>query len=250
MDSTEPRRFDDQEISMILERASQLDAEDVTDEPKRLGESSPHASRNGLTLAELTAIGEEAGISSSAVARASRAIVRGDHLPPERQVLLGLPVGMARTVVFDRRVTDVEWERLVVLFRRAFGTSGAMRGEGSLREWGNGRLRASLEPTAQGGHQLRLSTTKSDARLFNLLGTMFSVVGLSLTGLVAITTGFDLSAAWFGPLAIAGAGLAAFARNALVLPRWYAERARQMAAIAAASSDIVADGDPTAAPPR
>jgi len=56
---------------------------------------------------------------------------------------------------------------MVVLFRRTFGAHGVLRAEGSLREWGNGRLRMSLEPTAQGGHQLRLSTSKSDARLFN-----------------------------------------------------------------------------------
>ena len=154
-----------------------------------------------------------------------------------------IPVGVARTIVFDRRVTDAEWERMVVLFRRTFGVSGVLRGEGSLREWGNGRLRASLEPTASGDHQLRLSTSKSDAATFNVLGTVFSTLGLSLVGLVAVKTGFDLSAAWFGPLVIAAGGLSALARNALVLPRWYSERARQMATISAGVSDIVAERD-------
>jgi hypothetical protein len=151
----------------------------------------------------------------------------------------GLPVGVARTVEFDRRVTDAEWERMVVLFRRTFGANGVVRGEGSLREWGNGQLRASLEPTAQGGHQLRLSTTKSDAGIFYVLGTVFSALGLSLAGLVAVKTGFDPSAAWFGPLAIAAMGLSALARNALVLPRWYAKRATQMSSISTAAADIV-----------
>lgn len=228
---------------MILEQASLIELEEDTPaEPKRLSGAAPQGSANGLTLAELTRIGEEAGISPSAVARAAAAIVRGNHLPPERQSQLGLPVGVARTVVFDRRVTDAEWEQMVVLFRRTFGASGAVRGEGSLREWGNGRLRAHLEPTAQGGHQLRLSTTKSDAGIFNLLGTVFSVLGLSLTGAIAVKTGFDPSAAWFGPVAIAVAGLSAFARNALVLPRWYATRATQMSSIAAATSAMVTSG--------
>ncbi|WP_206044597.1 hypothetical protein [Gemmatimonas groenlandica] len=241
MESNGPRRFDEQEISKILEHASQLDADDGPAEPKSLSGPSNPGTAHGMTLAELQSIGEEAGISKAAVARAAGAIVRGDHLPPERQSLMGLPVGVARTVVFDRQVTDVEWERMVVLFRRTFGTSGVLRGAGSLREWGNGRLRASLEPTAQGGHQLRLSTTKSDAGMFNLLGTVFSVLGLSLTGLVAVKTGFDPSAAWFGPMAIAAGGLMAFARNAIVLPRWFTQRATQMASISAAASEIVSE---------
>lgn len=244
MDSSAPRRFDEQEISRILEQASQFDAEESPSEANTLSGPAHRSSGHGMTLAELQAIGEEAGISPVAVARAAGAISRGDHLPPERQALLGLPVGVARTVVFDRSVTDAEWERMVVLFRRTFGTSGVVRGEGSLREWGNGRLRANLEPTAQGGHQLRLSTTKSDAGIFNLLGTVFSVLGLSLTGLVAIKTGFDPSAAWLGPMAIAAGGLAAFARNAIVLPRWFTQRATQMASISAAAAEIVSESAP------
>jgi len=245
MDSNAPRRYDEQEVSMILEQASRLDTDDALDDAKGLSGPSAHTSDRGLTLAELQAIGEEAGISAVAVTRAANAIARGDHRPPERQSMLGMPVGVARTVVFDRRVTDAEWERMVVLFRRTFGASGVVRGEGSLREWGNGRLRASLEPTAQGGHQLHLHTTKSDASVFNVLGTVFSALGLSLTSLVAIKTGFDPSAAWFGPLAIAAGGLAAFARNAIVLPRWYTQRATQMATISRAVSEIVETSDPS-----
>ena len=231
---------------MILEQASQFDTEQTLDASTGLIGPPSQETGRGLTLAELQAIGEEAGISAVAVARAASAIARGDHLPPERATMMGLPVGVARTVVFDRRVTDAEWERMVVLFRRTFGASGTVRGEGSLREWGNGRLRASLEPTAQGGHQLRLTTTKSDAVVFNILGTVFSTLGLSLTALVAIKTGFDPSAAWFGPLAIAAGGLAAFARNAIVLPRWYTRRATQMATISAAASELVDEGAPSA----
>jgi hypothetical protein len=245
------RRFDEHETSRILEQASRIDVDEsfgeAFDESKANGGAVQPRSVHGLTLAELQSIGEEAGISAAAVARAANAIARGDHLPPERQSLWGLPVGVARTVAFDRRVTDAEWERMVVLFRRTFGATGVVRGEGSLREWGNGRLRASLEPTAQGGHQLRLSTTKGDASMFNILGTIFSALGLSMVGLVAIKTGFDPSAAWFGPVAIAAGGLLAFARNAVVLPRWFTERAAQMSTISTAASEIVDDGDPAIA---
>ncbi len=245
MDSNAPRRFDEQETSLILEQASQLDADDSTNGQQTRRGLAAGPSDNGLTLADLQSIGEEAGISAVAVARAANAIARGDHLPPEQQTLLGLPVGLARTVALERRVTDAEWERMVVLFRRTFGASGVVRGDGALREWRNGRLRASLEPTAQGGHQLRLSTTKGDARMFNVLGSVFSILGLSLAGVVAVQTGFEPSAAWFGPIAIAMSGLAALARNALILPRWYAERARQMSTISAAASEIVGHDDPS-----
>jgi len=243
MDSNAPRRYDEQEVSMILEQASRLDTAETPDASTGLIGPPSQETDRGLSLAELQAIGEEAGISAVAVARAANAIARGDHLPPERESMMGLPVGVARTVVFDRRVTDVEWERMVVLFRRTFGASGVVRGEGSLREWGNGRLRASLEPTAQGGHQLRLSTTKSDAVVFNILGTVFTALGLLLTALVALKTGFDPSAAWLGPLTITASGLSAFARNAIVIPRWYAQRATQMATISRAASEIFDTGD-------
>ncbi len=244
MDTNAPRRFDEQETSLILEQASRLDAEEALNEPGTVTGPPPHQSGHGMTLADLQSIGEEAGIPAAAVTRAANAIARGDHLPPERKSLWGLPVGVARTIRFDHQVTDAEWERMVALFRRTFGTTGEVRGEGSLREWGIGRLRASLEPTEKGGHQLRLSTSKSDAAMFNVLGTVFSVLGLSLAGLVAVKTGFDPSAAWFGPIAIAVGGLSALARNAMVLPRWYAERARQMSTIAEGVSEIaVADAE-------
>ena len=252
MDSHASRRFDEQETSLILEQASRIDVDELPDDPKGLGKLVSPSTETGLTLAELQLIGEEAGISAAAVTQAATAILRGDHLPPERQTLWRLPVGVAKTVVFDRRLTDTEWERIVVLLRRTFGANGVVRGEGSLREWGNGRLRATLEPTAEGGHQLRLHTVKGDARMFNVLGSVFSILGLSLIGVTAASIGFDASAAWFGPIAVTAGGLAALARNALVLPRWFAERARQMTAVSAGASSIVVDNDPSTPrlPPR
>lgn len=243
MDSQAPRRFDEQETALILEQASRLDVDEAPGCRQAGSEHSTSSSEHGFTLAELQSIGEEAGISAEAVARAAGALARGDHAPGDRQTLWGFPVAVARTVVFDRRITDPEWERIVVLLRRTFGANGVVRGEGSLREWGNGRLRASLEPTAQGGHQLRLSTRKSDAPLFNVLGTVFSILGLSLLGVAAVNSGFGPSTAWFGPIAIAAGGLAALARNAIVLPRWSAERARQMTAVSAGVSAIFVEND-------
>ncbi len=49
------------------------------------------------------------------------------------RTVLGLPIGVARTVDLNRRLTDEEWERLVVQLREVFNARGRTRTEGSLR---------------------------------------------------------------------------------------------------------------------
>jgi len=211
------RRYSDDEISAIFAKAAEA--------PQQ---SALQASGDeGLTLAELQQIGREAGISSVAIAQAAHALDAGALAAPRR--LLGLPIGVERTVALNRRVSDEEWEHIVVRLREVFDARGTVREHGNFRQWTNGNLQALLEPTPT-GHRLRLRTTKASARAYIGAG----LVTMGMGGFVA------LSAAMAGRLAAAtpgialmtlmGAGMMAF--NAFSLPGWARLRGRQMDAIA------------------
>src|SRR5204862_8205725 len=121
----------------------------------------PHLARaDGLTLADLQAIGGEVGISPDAVAHAAQALeVRQGAVT---RTLLGLPIGVERQVTLRRRLTDEEWERLVVQLRDVFKARGRTKSEGSLRQWTKGNLYALLEPTPT-GDRLRLGSLNGGA---------------------------------------------------------------------------------------
>jgi hypothetical protein len=212
------RRFGDDEVREIFSLATTGGAR----------EPSLPAEADGLTLDELQRIGEEAGIERERVAQAAAIFdARGKPDPVRRS--FGLPVGVSRVVDLPRAPTDREWEQLVSQFRTTFGAQGHTTTSGGLREWSQGGLHISVEPTEH-GEQLRLSTHKSDAVALNALGTM--LVGMSvLMGTVVAAAGKPEKAllvfGMFGGMAIA-----AFGANLVRLPRWARERERQMEAIA------------------
>src|SRR5213594_1126289 len=165
------RRYNDKEIAAIFRAA----AEEGPQSPQR-----EVARDEGLTLAELQAIGSEVGIPSDAVAQAARAV--DVRLGAASRTFLGLPIGVARTVNLNRRLTDEEWERLVVQLREVFNARGRTRSDGSLRQWTNGNLQVLLEPTAT-GHRLRFGTTHGAAR--GAIGVGFAFLGVTATIAVA-----------------------------------------------------------------
>src|SRR5882762_4041410 len=137
------RRYNDKEIAAIFRAATEEGPQSLPREVAR---------DEGLTLAELQAIGGEVGIPSDAVAQAARAV--DVRLGAASRTLFGLPIGVARTVNLNRRLTDEEWERLVVQLREVFNARGRTRVDGSLRQWTNGNLQVLLEPT-ETGHRRR-----------------------------------------------------------------------------------------------
>jgi hypothetical protein len=215
---TEDRRYSEREIALILEQASA--AQDVT---KRDAEPGV-----GLTLRELQEIGGEIGIPPELVTRAARAVDRGDLVPTAKRTYLGLPIGVSRTIDFGRRVSDDEWEQLVVVLRETFEARGKVQEHGSFRQWTNGNLQALLEPTPT-GHRLRLITRKGNAKALVSLG-VFAVAGaLAMTVLPG-----QNSAALVAPAVIwSVVGLGALVAAAIQLPLWARTRASQMEAIAA-----------------
>ena len=230
------RRYSEQEIAAIFERAA---------EEQKSAQQTLHG--EGLTLAELQQIGAEAGLLPEFVARAAAASEQKITVLP-RRTYLGLPIGVARTAEWPGPFTDADWDRLVADLRGTFHARGKVSREGGLRTWRNGNLQAIVEPTDT-GHRLRLQTTKGDATGGIGVGLTFFVIGL-----------VGVLATWFGIQGLAGLGEAAglfmlmgavvAGFQALQLPRWAQERARQMDAVAARLLEQrMTTALPTATPP-
>lgn len=220
-----PRRFDEREIALIFEQAN------AAQESRAVVTHPSH----GLTLEQLQQIGHDVGIAGEHIARAASAVERGDLVPTQRRTWLGLPVGVSRTIEFQRPVTDSEWTSLVAMLRETFDARGKITTEGPFRQWHNGNLQALLEPTAH-GHRLRLTTRKGDAPLRVAMGVAY----LALAGLFAalIGTGAVDDKAGIGVLLFGLFGLASLGSAFIGLPRWARVRASQMEAIAAHSAEM------------
>lgn len=211
------RRYSDKEIAAIFRAATEGPAGPQPEVPRD----------EGLTLADLQAIGREVGIPADAIARSAHAL---DVSRAASRTFLGLPIGVARTVNLNRRVTDEEWERLVVQLRDVFDARGSTRSDGSLRQWTNGNLQVLLEPTDT-GHRLRFRTTHGAARASIGIG----FVALGTGAAVAIATGIagSLGDSISGIVFLLAAGAGMIANGALRLPAWARLRGRQMDALAA-----------------
>ena len=210
------RRYSDDEVEEIFARATETEQQSRRQLPAR---------DDGLTLSELQKIGLQAGITPEAVAQAARSVDQPRQ--PDTPVFLGMPVGAARTVRLERRMTDEEWERLVVELRETFNARGVVRTEGSLRHWSNGNLQVMLEPDGE-GQRVRFRTIKGNARPY-----MFT--GLALMGaaaaifLAALPSGNVVASEAFGSVGFMGLiGAGFFAAGALPLRRWARLRREQM----------------------
>lgn len=229
---SQERRYNEAEIARIFEAATEV--------PPTGGARHP-APAEGMTLAQLQEIGHEVGIAADLVSQAAEALDRPVPVATAGRSLLGMPLGVGRTVELGRRLTDEEWERVVVDLRETFDARGTVRQEGSLRQWTNGNLHVLLEPGDR-GHRLRLRTVNAQARSFIGAGTM-ALAGSAVLGTVLALSGRLASGGIGGPLFLALAGLAAIAWGALRLPAWARLRATQMEAIAARTqSRITTDG--------
>jgi hypothetical protein len=212
------RRYGEEEVAAIFERAA---------EAQRTGRRQL-APGEGMTLAELQAIGREVGIPPELVAQAARSLDSAEARSSRR--LLGFPIGVGRTVELDRRLSDQEWERLVVDLRETFDARGRVSVEGRFRQWTNGNLQALVEPTPA-GDRIRLKTVNANAQ-----GLMR--VGLAGIGVAAVVLVLSQLGGW-DPGAIRGitllgtVGAGMFGVGALRLPGWARRRRRQMEGVAA-----------------
>ena len=209
------RHYNDDEVAAIFERAAEAEHANLP---------AP-AEAGGLTLAALQEIGREVGISPESISRAARSLEQAGR--PVSRMFLGLPIGVGRTVEFDRPLSDADWERLVADLRETFRARGTIRYDGPFRQWTNGNLQALLEPTAN-GHRLRLQTVNGDSRTLMTMGT--AMLSIAVASTIALTMAGTLgnSGPVTGITVMAVMGLGLLAAGALRLPAWARRRRAQI----------------------
>jgi len=211
------RRYSDEEVAAIFAKA--IEAE---------GPALTQTSRDaGLSLTDLQNIGRDVGLTPEAVANAARSMDAG--APASARTFLGFPIAVERTVMLNRRLSEEEWELLVVRLRDAFDAKGRVSASGSFRQWTNGNLQALLEPTSA-GHRLRLRTFKASAHV----GMRFGMFAMAMSGAVAISGAF--AGHFVGSLPhvalLFTMGVGMFASGVLPLRQWARTRRQQMERIA------------------
>lgn len=207
------RRFNEEEVAAIFRQATE--AQHTPERQLPSGE--------GLTLAELQDIGRQVGIAPELVVRAAASVGAAGSATSRK--FFGLPIGVGRTIDLDRKLSEDEWERLVVDLRETFGARGTVRQDGSFRQWTNGNLQVLLEPTAN-GHRVRLSTASGYARAW-MMGGLLSL-GIATVATIAAVVGGPSVAhlSWAAEMGVIAAGQFAF--GASRLPRWSRLRRKQM----------------------
>lgn len=209
------RRYSEEDVQRILALAAEAETTALASGERQ------------WTLAEIQRAGAEAGIAPASVAAAAVALDSQAAAPGDRRYL-GLPVAVSRAVPLARPLSDEDWGRLVAQLRDTFAAQGRIEVTGGRREWRNGNLRVSHEPT-DAGAVLALRTRKGDApAMFALAGTML-LVAIAIG--VASLLGADGERATRAMLAgVLGAVILVV--GALRLPFWAGARGRQFDAIA------------------
>jgi hypothetical protein len=220
------RRYTDDEVAEIFRRATA----DVQPRP---------AGSAGMSLAELQSIGREVGISDQSVALAARSLDLGEVAHTRR--LLGVPVGVGETVELDRRLTDDEWDQLVVAARDAFRAKGKQRTEGSFRQWTNGNLQMLLEP-GERGHRLRLQTRNENGQALALGGMATSAFGSLMVVLSVVGPEAKAAGLLTGGVILLVGGLTFLGLAVGRLPGWARRRREQFARLTARAAELTRGG--------
>ena len=239
---TPERRYTDDEVRAIFGAASadSSDAAPATDLQRGAAD---------LSLGELKQIAAEVGLDPERVSRAAAALdadgdagvpalrpgravgdggssenfagVPAGTLTPDRRTRLGSPVAISRVVDLPRAPTDAEWHLLVGEMREMFGARGTLTESGSMRDWSNGNLHASVEPT-ESGHRLRMATRKGSAAELEAAGLFTGAFALLMAILLAVTGEVE-GALMIGAI-LGGTSAVFLGGNAVSLPRWARER--------------------------
>lgn len=217
------RQYSEAEVAEIFQRASEM----------QQGVRAPLASRDGMTLDALQQIGRDVGLPPELIANAARSLQRQGTEGTTR--FLGLPLGVRRVVELERRISDSEWETLVVDLRSTFDARGTVRDEGAFRSWTNGNLQALVEPLGD-AHQVRLRTLNGAARGWMSGG--LAVMAISAISAVSAATSTGAPTDVLERIGALGLlGVAMFVAGAFRLPGWARTRRRQMEEIVARLTD-------------
>ena len=213
------RRFSEEDAAEIFRRAAELE---------QAGTQSL-AGREGMSLAQLQAYGQEAGLAPELIAAAARSLAQ--DRPPEMREVLGMPLGVRHVVELDAPMTDARWETLVGELREHFDARGTVKVDGNLRQWTNGNLSVMVEPTATGS-RVRFRTSNARSRALMAAGATQVAAG-AVTATVLLSQGVPLnSGAVTGLSLLAMTGVTLFSFGAAPLGRWARTRAEQFRELA------------------
>ena len=211
---SEERRYSEEAIAEIFRQAAEAQAD----------ARNRASAADGLTLEEIQEIGAEAGLSPEFIQRAAARLETQATEEPA-PTLLGMPVGVARTVQLPGKMTEEEWHALVVDLRRTFNAKGRLHESAAFKEWSNGNLHIMLEPSGE-GQQLRMRTFKQSARDLLMAGVGLSTI--SLVGmLILLLTGAEFLES-FATMPVLGAGVLMALFGFMQIPGWARTRAQQM----------------------
>ena len=215
------RRYSEQEIAAIFEKAAKEQEE----------AQKYRQTRDGLSLEELQRIGATAGIDPEYVARAAAFMEsHPEELP--LKYYAGLPYEVGRSVDLPSSFSDKDWDLLVVDLRDTFEASGKVTVSGSLRQWKNGNLQALVEPTEK-GYRLRLTTKKGSLRGIFTMAVAYTIMTLIILTTILTAETTSSPTAFVIPLLFFLAGVAPYGWMAMTQSRWARSRATQMEAVVA-----------------
>jgi hypothetical protein len=208
------RRFSEEDAAEIFRRAAELE---------QAGTQSL-AGREGMSLAQLQAYGQEAGLAPELIAAAAKSLAQ--DRPPELREVLGMPLGVRHVVELDAPMTDARWETLVGELRGHFDARGTVKVDGNLRQWTNGNLAVMVEPTASGSRVRFLTSNARSRALMTAGAAQVAASAISATALLA--KGLPLESSAVVGLSILGLfGVTVFSFGAAPLGRWARTRAEQ-----------------------
>jgi hypothetical protein len=213
------RRFSEEDAAEIFRRAAELEQAGTQSLP----------GREGMSLAQLQAYGQEAGLAPELIAAAARSLAQ--DRPPELRETLGMPLGVRHVVELDAPMTDARWEQMVGELRDRFDARGTVKVDGNLRQWTNGNLSVMVEPTARGS-RVRFRTTNGRSRALMTAGASQIAAG-AVVASVFVAQGLPMSSGAIGGisfLSLLGVGL--FSAGALPLGAWARARAEQFRELA------------------
>jgi hypothetical protein len=235
---TEPRRFNDEEVRAIFERAA--DRQEQANSASRQGNGD---APGGLSLEELQEIGRTAGIDPDHIAAAAEGIARGalarrsgSGVPARPTAPSGKPLlHQSRTV---RRIDDGTWERLVEALRREYKVAGIGGQVGRVREWASDADTKGSTPltvrAVPDGDRDRLEITEGTEQLFlvpKILGGIM-LGNAALVGLLMLL-GTSASGPPVGlPVAFALIGALVFGGGMTISKVVAGKRARRLEAVA------------------
>jgi len=167
-------------------------------EHQEMARAAAPANANGLTLAELQAIGAEAGIAPEYVAAATAEYSADDPDDDTPWWYAGPATVAAKTVVPGTITDGPVWAAMVRELRDTFGTGGVATQIGDSLEWsfsppmGGASTRVTVTPEPH-GTRIRITRSKlSSARMGAVIGGTFSISGLAVGGLIFTFKGFDV----------------------------------------------------------